>query len=98
MPLNIVASTSSKSTLSQELVRTQLEALSKTIEEMKAANEKYDAASDDDMKAALKSAKEAVEKAYQIQLRLTAVKLGKGRKTLRRRKHRKTRSATRRHR
>ncbi len=90
MALNIVASTSSKSTLSQELVRTQLEALSKTIEEMKAANEKYDAASDDDMKAALKSAKEAAEKAYQIQLRLTAVKLGKGRKTLRRRKHRKT--------
>jgi hypothetical protein len=90
MPLNIVASTSSKSTLSQELVRTQLEALSKTIEEMKAANEKYDAASDDDMKAALKSAKEAAEKAYQIQLRLTAAKLGKGRKTLRRRKHRKT--------
>lgn len=91
MALNIVASTSSKSTLSQELVRTQLEALSKTIEEMKAANEKYDAASDDDMKAALKSAKEAAEKAYQIQLRLTAVKLGKGRKTHRhRRKHRKT--------
>ena len=96
MPLTIVASTSSKSTLSQELVRTQLEALSKTIEEMKAANEKYDAASDDDMKAALKSAKEAAEKAYQIQLRLTSAKLGKGRKN---RKTRSTRAlATRRHR
>jgi hypothetical protein len=73
-------------------VRTQLEALSKTIEEMKAANEKYDAASDDDMKAALKSAKEAAEKAYRIQLTLSAAKLGNGRKTLRRRKHRKTRA------
>lgn len=74
---------------SAETVRTQLEILNKVIAELKAAEQAYESEKNEEVKAALKNALDDAKKACAIQLRLTATKLGSGRRKTHRRKHRR---------
>lgn len=73
---------------SSDEVRSQIAKLSEALQRMNTANKAYIEATETELKSALKASAVTATEEYLAQLRLSAVKLGRGRRT--RRRHRKT--------